>query len=296
MRHYLQIAAKVKKFSSLPDAPYSRGAFINGCSSSRGVRKNPVGAPKKKNPLAYKQRTYRQSIRCNDLIVSRVRIQETDLHIQADADVTERASNLVLQYRLQLEDYAARVPSFFTSLVPLPRDNLAPPVVSDMLDAALAAGVGPMAAVAGSMACCVGKGLEREGVQDIIVENGGDIYIKSSRECVAAIYAGESPLSSAMGLRIHPEKTPCGVCTSSGTIGHSLSLGKADSVTVAASSAALADAAATRLGNAVIGAQGGRAGVRDALERAKEIEGIDGVVVICDDIFGAFGDMRLVKL
>ena len=89
---------------------------------------------------------------------------------------------------------------------------------------------------------------------------------------------------------------PCGVCTSSGTVGHSLSLGKADSVTVVAESAAFADAVATLVGNAVGGEGGGKAGVGRALEKAKEIAGILGVVVICGDTLGAVGDVRLVSL
>ncbi len=251
---------------------------------------------KKKDPLAYKVRSYRQKVQLDDLVVSQACFQETDLHIQADRDVTQKASDLILQYRLQVEEYAAGNPLFLKTLHPLPLDRFAPPIIYDMLHAAEMAGVGPMAAVAGSIAHYVGKGLEETGVADIIVENGGDIYLNRPKECVVAIYAGESSLSYKIGLRINPDQMPCGVCTSSGTIGHSLSLGKADSVTVVAESVSLADAAATRLGNAVISSKGGKVGVQNALERAKEIKGIEGVVVICDDTLGAYGEMNLVQL
>ncbi|MCP3677049.1 MAG: UPF0280 family protein, partial [Deltaproteobacteria bacterium] len=249
-----------------------------------------------RDPLTYRERSYRHKVQLDDLVSSHMRIQETDLHIRADRDVTLRASDLVFQYRLQLEEYIAKTPVFSSSLAPLPMDNLAPAIVQDMLGAAEGAGVGPMAAVAGSMAYFVGKSLVEEGVAEIIVENGGDIYLNRKKECTVAIYAGASPLSYKVGVRIFPQQMPCGICTSSGTIGHSLSLGKADSVTVLADSVALADAAATRLGNEVGTLAGGKDGIQNALKEAENIDGIRGVIVICNDILGAYGDINLVKL
>jgi uncharacterized protein len=251
---------------------------------------------RKKKPESYTERTYRQSAEQGDLVSSLVQIKETDLHIQADRDVRKRASELVLQYRLQIEDYIVKHPDFYATLAPLPMDNLAPLVVQEMLWAAETAGVGPMAAVAGSIAAFVGKKLVSEGVAEIIVENGGDIFLQRQKECTIAIFAGQSILSNKVGVVISPGQMPCGVCTSSGTVGPSLSLGKADSVTVVAKSAALADAAATRIGNEVKGESGGKAGINRALETAKEIIGISGVVVICGNVLGAVGDVRLVRL
>ena len=251
---------------------------------------------KKIQPESYQKRTYRLSMEQSDLVSCLVQIKETDLHIQADRDVTKRASELVLQYRLQIEGYIPDHPEFLTSLVPLPMDALAPPVVRDMLQASEAAGVGPMAAVAGSIAAFVGKKLVSEGVSEIIVENGGDIFLQRQKECTIAIFAGQSVLSNKVGLVLSPGQMPCGICTSSGTVGHSLSLGKADSVTVVAQSAAFADAVATLIGNEVGGANGGKAGISRALEKAKEMAGIMGTVVICGDLLGAVGDVRLTRL
>jgi ApbE superfamily uncharacterized protein (UPF0280 family) len=250
----------------------------------------------RKKPESYQKRTYRCQAEQGDLISSMVQIKETDLHIQADRDVTKRASELVLQYRLQIEEYIVRHPDFYATLAPMPMDNLAPPVVRDMLWAAEAAGVGPMAAVAGSIAAFVGKKLIGEGVSEIIVENGGDIFLHRQKECTIAIFAGQSVLSNKVGVLIDSGQMPCGICTSSGTVGHSLSLGKADSVTVVADSAALADAAATCIGNEVGGENSGKASINRALGKAKEISGIRGVVVICGDILGAVGDIRLIRL
>lgn len=250
----------------------------------------------RRTPQSYTERSYRQEIAQDDLVISNVCVRQTDLHIQAKADVTRRATELVLQYRLQLERYIKKHPHFASALTPLAMDSLAPPMVQEMLTASLLAGVGPMAAVAGSMACSIGKDLQKEGVGDIIVENGGDIYISRGKECTIGIYAGESPLTYKVGLQIFQERMPCGICTSSGTIGHSLSLGEADSVTVVADSTPLADAAATRLGNEVGDLAGGKKGIESALEVAKTIDGLAGVVVICDDLLGAYGEVKLVKL
>ncbi len=249
-----------------------------------------------KRPESYRRREYRSLPAQQGLVSSLVQIRETDLHIQADRDVTERASDLVLQYRLQIEEYIVKHPEFYATLTPLPPDNLAPPVVRDMLWAAGEAEVGPMAAVAGSIAAFVGEGLLSEGVQEIIVENGGDIFLKRHKESTIAIFAGQSVLSGKVGVRLYPAGMPCGICTSSGTVGHSLSLGNADSVTVVAAQASLADAWATRLGNEVGMTRDGKAGINRALGKAGGIAGIRGVVVIRGDVLGAMGDIELVRL
>lgn len=249
-----------------------------------------------KKPESYRKRDYRGLTKQGDLISSLVQIKETDLHIQADRDVTRRASDLILQYRLQIEDYIVHHPEFYATLSPLPEDDLAPPVVKDMLWAAREADVGPMAAVAGSIAAFVGEALLRDGIREVIVENGGDIFLRRQKECTIAIFAGQSVLSNKVGVRLVPERMPCGICTSSGTVGHSLSLGDADSVTVVAHETSLADAAATAVGNEVGRVADGRDGIDRALSRARQIAGLYGVVVIRGDVLGAVGDIELVRL
>lgn len=231
-----------------------------------------------------------------DLVSSFVRIEETDLHILADRDVSERAKELVIRYRLQVEGYIQKYPEFAHSLLPLPADPIATPLIQEMLAAGEKAGVGPMAAVAGVIAEFVGKDLLREGIREIIVENGGDIFLKRAVDCTVAIFAGQSPLSNTMGVQVKQKEMPCAVCTSSGTVGHSLSFGDADSVTVLAANAALADAAATRLGNEVGKGQNGDFGIKKALAKVKEIEGVSGVVIICNELVGAVGNIELVGL
>jgi len=217
-------------------------------------------------------------------------VKETDLHILAGREVASEARHLVIQYRHQLESYIADHPAFLTSLRPIAGEVTAPSIVKDMIAAAAKAEVGPMAAVAGAVAEFVGRDLLRQGVAEIIVENGGDIFLYRKRDCRVAVFAGTSPLSNKVTLRLRTEQMPCGVCTSSGTVGHSLSFGKADSVTVVAPSTALADALATAFGNEV------RSGsdIAAVIEKCKKFMGaVFGVVIILGDRLGAWGDIEL---
>lgn len=245
---------------------------------------------------SYVRRTYRTLANESGLISSFAKVKDTDLHIFADRDVSDRALELAVQFRLQIETYIDRHPEFARALSPLPNDVLAPPLVREMLAAGSSAGVGPMAAVAGTIAEWVGRSLLREGCREVMVENGGDIFIHRTGDCTVAIFAGESPLSLKVGVKLRQAAMPVAVCTSSGKVGHSLSFGEADSVTVIAGRAALADAAATRLGNEVGRAAEGAAGIRRALEASRTIVGISGAVVVCGEQIGAVGNVELVKI
>lgn len=227
------------------------------------------------------------------LVATTVTVQETDLLILAEHEVPAPAHDLIVTCRSQIENYISRHPLFASSLSPLPADNLAPAIIQKMLEAARAAEVGPMAAVAGAIAEFVGLGLLKSGLtREVMVENGGDIFLLRSRECLISIFAGESRLSNRIGLRIGPEKMPLGICTSSGSIGHSLSFGQADSVTVLAADTALADTAATRLGNELKT----DADMAHTLEVAQKIAGLLGVVIVKNETLGAWGEVELVKI
>ena len=238
----------------------------------------------------FEARTYRERVRADDLVSFSVVVKETDLLVLADKDLSALALKEVLRHRRQLEFYISRRPEFLTSLRPVEIAHGAPDVVSRMARAAEAAGVGPMAAVAGTIAELVVEALLAESGQ-AIVENGGDIFIKTNIPRVVSIYAGDSPLSHKVGLRIRPLDTSLGVCTSSARVGPSLSFGEAHAACVTAKSAALADAAATAVGNAARGP----GGVEKALAVAEGIEGVEGAVVIVGDRLGAWGAVELVK-
>lgn len=227
-----------------------------------------------------------------DLVSFEVKVRESDLHLLASEDCRQEVLHHLLQLRNQLENYIRKHPLFLTSLTPLPADPLAPALAKAMLAGAAAAGVGPMAAVAGAIAESIGKALLAAGVEEVMVENGGDIFLKRDKDCRLSIFAGSSPLSHKVGLAIPRERMPLGICTSSGTVGHSLSFGKADSVTVLAPSAALADAAATRLGNEV----GSEADIEPALAMGRSIPGLLGAVIILGRQLGAWGEIELVRL
>lgn len=239
----------------------------------------------------FETRTYRERVRAADLVPFTVIVKETDLFILAEKDLSSLALEVVIKNRHQLEHYISRNQDFLKSLRPVDVVAGAPEVVVRMASAALKAGVGPMAAVAGTIAELVGEALMRESAQ-VVVENGGDIFIKTDRPRLVSVYAGDSPLSGKVGLNINPGDTPLGVCTSSAKVGPSLSLGKAHAACVVSKSTALADAAATAVGNAVRG----RDGVEGGIAAARSIEGVLGAVVIAGDKLGAWGAVELVKL
>ena len=243
-----------------------------------------------KSPLSYQERTYRR-VEQSGLISSVVKMAETDLHILASQAVEDQALQGIARVRGQIEQYIRQQPQFLDALVPLPMDGQAPEPVRQMLAAARLAGVGPMAAVAGVIAESVGRSLLAQGCAEVIVENGGDLFTARKKACRVAVYAGESPLSGKLAVQLRAVQMPCGVCCSSGTIGHSLSLGSADAVVVVAPSTALADAAATCLANRV---HRDRQSIAKALERAAAIKGITGVVIVSGEELGAWGDIELV--
>jgi hypothetical protein len=244
-----------------------------------------------KDGQGYQERSYRNLLPDPGLVSFQVTVKETDLYIKAAQDLREAARHSVMRHRYQLERYISHHPEFFRSLVPLAADEFAPPIVREMIRAAQIAGVGPMASIAGAMAEFVGKDLLGDSAE-VIVENGGDIFVHSSRELKVGIFAGSSPLSFRVGLRLPASTHGWGVCTSSGTIGPSLSFGRADAVCVLSPSTSLADAAATAVGNRVDSS----ATLADGLEKAKTITGLTGVVIIIGDKLGAWGQVELIEI
>ncbi len=239
----------------------------------------------------YEPRTYRHWVKDEDLVSFNVTVKETDLCIRAVCNLEMEALEAVIKYRTPLEEYIKGHPLFLHSLEPCPVEEDAPVIVRDMAQAAEKVGVGPMAAVAGAIAEAVGRDLLAHA-PEVIVENGGDIFVRLSKTRLVGVYAGESPLTGKIALEIEPEDTPLGVCTSSGTVGHSLSFGGADAVIVISYWTALADAAATAIGNIVKSADD----IATAIEQAQVIDGLTGVVVIKDDKMGVWGKVKLVPL
>ncbi|MFO7713073.1 UPF0280 family protein [Desulfosarcina sp.] len=242
-------------------------------------------------PADYRERTYRQRVGCAGLVSFRVVCQETDLLVQADRLLESETREHVLGCRGHIEGYINCFPDFATTLVMWAEQPAAPKIITNMIAAGRAAGVGPMAAVAGAVAECVGRELLKHSRQ-VVVENGGDIFLKTERPVVAGLFAGNSPLNMKIGLRLPGTNDGIGLCTSSGTVGHSLSTGTADAVCVVSRSCALADAAATAIGNRIRTSRD----IQPAIAFAKRIAGVRGVVVIADGQLAAWGQVELVPL
>lgn len=239
----------------------------------------------------YRKRTYRERVKSPGLFSFPVAVKETDLWVSAGGMLEQETRDLVLDARHQLESYIESHPDFLTSMTPVAEDPTAPPLVREMIRAVQPVGVGPMAAVAGAIAEFVGRGL-LELTDQVIVENGGDIFLKTLREATVSIFAGRSPLSHKIGFRVTPSQTPLGICTSSGTVGHSYSTGVSDAGCVLSSSSALADGAATALCNRIHGKKD-LAGIE---AWARNIRGVKGCLVILGEHMAVWGDVELVAI
>ena len=239
----------------------------------------------------YEPRFYRHWIKDSDLVSFEVSVKQTDLYIRSRRNLKDKALYSVLKHRAPLEAYIERHPLFLTTLDPYQAEAEAPAIVKEMARVSQLTGVGPMAAVAGVIAEAVGRDLLAFS-PEVIVENGGDIFLKISKKRLVGIYAGQSSFTKKIALEIMPGETPLGICTSSGTVGHSLSLGSADAVIVLSPSTSLADAAATALGNVVKAADD----IPQVIKKAQSIEGLCGVVIIVSDKMGVWGSVKIVPL
>jgi ApbE superfamily uncharacterized protein (UPF0280 family) len=221
--------------------------------------------------------TYRRAIGESSILV------KTDFHETAEA-----AFQTITQNRVELEKYVRAFPEFLLTLDPLRVSQDAPEIVVRMSQAAEKANVGPMASVAGALADLATEEMTRQGAKIAIVENGGEISIRSEVKVDVAIYSGESPISGRLGFRILPHELPLGLATSSGTVSHALSFGFADSATVIADNAALADAAATAVCNAVED-EDLEISIQKGLKVASTIQGVRGALIVRDDHVGMVG-------
>jgi len=238
-----------------------------------------------------KHRRYRTIMKGCHLKGFRVAVKETDVFIYANHECEIFVRDLILKQRGYIESYIGQYPDFLTTLSPWTKDDRAPEIVRNMIDAGKQAGVGPMASVAGAIAEQIGKSLLSIN-NEAIVENGGDVFIQMKQPLTVAIYAGNSPFTHRIGIKIMPKDQFDSICTSSGRVGHSLSMGKAHAVTIRAKTCALADAVATATGNLVHQASD----IQNAIQFAQNIDGVFGVLIIVNDKIGLWGDMEIVPI
>jgi ApbE superfamily uncharacterized protein (UPF0280 family) len=205
----------------------------------------------------YKDRTYRRRF-CSDRWQSSVvKYKETDVWIGVDktsfrSEISESTTQIIRSLRDTMDVYLNQDPFYVLSLTPYDAQEHAPPIAKRMSEISHKVNVGPMATVAGAFAAHIAQELKnRFEIEEIIVENGGDIYVDIQNDIDVCIFAGESPLSEKIGLHIEAKESPLGICTSSGTVGPSLSFGKADAVMIVCKDALLADGYATAFANRI---------------------------------------------
>ena len=243
------------------------------------------------NIKMYQNRFYRNLVQKSNLIAFRIAVKETDLMVHTTTNLEKITTELVLKYRSYIETYINNYPDFLLSLIPVTINHPAPLIIRNMAEASQNAGVGPMASVAGAIAESVGNAL-LSFTDEVIVENGGDIFIKTKGNVTVGIFAGKSPLSLKIGIRITSSNKTMSVCTSSGTVGHSVSMGKADAICVLSESCSLADAAATSIGNLIKTAND----IQQGIDFGKKIKGVKGIVIIIGKKIGFWGDIEIVAV
>ena len=232
----------------------------------------------------YTHRFYRAWVSQRKLFRFRVLLHESDIEIAAESDLTHRACEALYRARKDIEGYITLHPRFSTAMDTVEYDKNAPAIVKRMMKAAAIWNVGPMAAVAGAIADDVGKKLSDHS-DTVIVENGGDLFIQSGSSVNCALYAGEeSPFAEKIGFSIDAPRG-IGICTSSKTIGHSYSRGRANAVTVIAQDSTTADAAATAIANRINSAED----IHKQVSQPESDSDLVGVIACCDDRLASWG-------
>lgn len=229
----------------------------------------------------------------SEIIWEHFQLKETIVTISArEARHIDAAKESIREQRSYLEEYIRSDPFFQVTLEPydLSANPQCPeeeafPIVRRMAESSAVFGIGPMAAVAGAIAGFAVQAMVEQGADYAVVDNGGDICILNDRPLLVGVYAGPSPIRD-LAFLLPARERPIGICTSSGTVGPSLSFGSADAAVAVSQDVALADAAATALGNAVTAA-----GPLQDCFFAVDRPGIDGALVIRGDRMAMWGQL-----
>lgn len=244
-------------------------------------------------------RTYRYLNDQSKLHYFTVKHFETDLSIGIDhssynKEIEIFALEEVARLRSQILLYSKFVDSnFLRTFNPLQAKDNAPDIVCLMCKCSMKSNTGPMSSVAGAFAQFVAHAIQQKfTVKELIIENGGDIYISCREDKLMALYAGKSLFSNKLGIKIPCSYGDLGIATSSGTVGHSHSLGKTDALTIICKSTALADAYATAFANKIQGIDA----FDKVINEAKNIKEILGIIIIKNDAIGCYGKFEIVSL
>jgi|UniRef100_A0A7V3RG34 ApbE superfamily uncharacterized protein (UPF0280 family) len=235
-------------------------------------------------------RSYRSFCDNKRFVSFTVKNKESDLFILAKRDLTIQAQWILSELRNDIESYIQMDLEFLTSLRPMQVLEDAPGIIKEMAESSARMNVGPMASVAGAISENVARYLCHFS-DEVIVENGGDDFIINKEPVTIALYAGDSPFSMKIGIELMPNPDGISVCTSSGTVGHSLSFGNADAVTIIAKSGSFADAAATAICNIIKSKED----IQNVLEFTRKIPEILGIVIILKEDIGVRGEIISLK-
>ncbi len=241
--------------------------------------------------MEYRERSYRSRFSDDERRWFCVKFLESDLWIGVDrgsysASMEADTYAMLVELRRSMDAYLLMDPAYKAALTPYDAGLEAPDILKEMSRTSHKTGIGPMSAVAGAVAKRVAEFL---GTKEVIVENGGDIYAKSSSDMDISVFAGQSPLSEKIGLHIPAADFPLGICTSSGTVGPSLSLGRADAVMIVCKDVLLADSYATAMANRIKTVSD----LQPVIDHVSNIRDILGAIAVKDDRMAITGRFEL---
>ena len=245
--------------------------------------------------MEYKERSYRSRFSNDERRWFCVKFLESDLWIGVDRDsysasMEQDVYAMLVNLRRTMDAYLLMDPAYKSALTPYDAGLEAPDILKEMSKVSHKTGIGPMSAVAGAVALKVAEFL---GTKEVIVENGGDIYAKAGSDMDISVFAGQSPLSEKIGLHIPASDFPLGICTSSGTVGPSLSLGRADAMMIVCKDVLLADSYATAMANRIQSVND----LQPVIDRISNTPDILGALAIKDNRLAVCGqyELRLFK-
>jgi ApbE superfamily uncharacterized protein (UPF0280 family) len=239
--------------------------------------------------LSYADRDiYRNKISAEGKYSFRLDYKYSGLYIICDQDLSSELEEPVLSFYRDVETVIAKQADFEKSLVPIKAGEDLPRTIKEMCNAGEVFNVGPMASIAGALCDHLAKSLI-DRCSFLMIENGGDVYIKSSDPLEVGIFIKNTYFKDKLTLIIEAGQTPCGICSSSGSFGHSLSLGKSDLVTVLSRTATIADAAATSIANTINSEED----IDKAIARFSQYGEVEGLIIIKNKRIGLWGKLQL---